>query len=56
MREQVAGLDALRTQLESLLAQLASVRSVGGAARNLTREVHRTLGDLKRRVYGVNRS
>lgn len=56
MREQAAGLDALRTQLESLLAQLAGVRSVGGAARNLTREVHRTLGDLKRRAYGMNRS
>ena len=50
MREQAAGLAALRTQLESLLAQLESVRSVGGAGRNLAREVHRTLGDLKMRV------
>jgi FkbM family methyltransferase len=56
IREQAAGLDSLRTQLETLLAQLASVRSVGGAARNLTREVHRTLGDLKRRAFGRTRS
>lgn len=52
MREQAAGLDALRTQLETLLVQLENVRSVGGAARNLTREVYRTLGDLKRSLYG----
>jgi FkbM family methyltransferase len=52
MREQAAGLDTLRTQLENLMAQLASVRSLGGAAGNLAREVHRKLGDLKRRAYG----
>jgi FkbM family methyltransferase len=56
MRELAAGLDALRTQLASLMVQLESVRSVGGAGKNLTRQVHRTLGDLKRRAYGVKRS
>jgi FkbM family methyltransferase len=45
-----AELEKLRDQLKSLLAQLEAVRSVGGAARNLMREIRRTLGVLRGRT------
>jgi FkbM family methyltransferase len=42
-----AELEKLRDQLNSLMAQLKAVRSMGGAARNLVREIRRTLGVLR---------
>lgn len=48
IQSQEAILETLRQQLDSSLAQLDRVRSLDGATKNLMREIHKVLGDVRR--------
>lgn len=48
IQSQEAMLEMLRQDLDSSLAQLDRVRSLDGATKNLMREIHRVLGDVRR--------